>query len=67
MTWEKLNKDFLDDLPGLAIDVLIKLFDKFGQEPWFEQAWEEYRQHILTSKMDEMKMPGFVFNKYRGV
>ena len=31
---------------------------------WFEKAWEEYRQHVLSSSMDDMKMPGYVFNKY---
>ena len=25
---------------------------------------EEYRQHIKSSKLDEQKMPGYVFNKY---
>ena len=28
------------------------------------KAWEEYRKHIKNSSMDDMKMPGYVFNKY---
>lgn len=59
-----LNRDFFNKLPGLAIDVLDELIEKYGQEPWFDEAWEEYRQHVLTSDMDNMKMPGYVFNKY---
>ena len=66
MTWKELNDDFLNELPGLAVDVLYRLFEEFGQEPWFEQAWEEYRQHILNTEQSERKMPGYVFNKYRG-
>ena len=57
----KINMDFEERLTEL--DSLIK---KYGKEDWFEKAWEEYRQHILTSDMDDMKMPGYVFSKYIG-
>lgn len=59
-----MNKDFYNDLPGCVCEILEDLIKGFGKEEWFEKAWEEYRQHILSSSMDEMKMPGYVFKKY---
>ena len=46
-----MNKDFYNNLPGLMCETLDKLI-------------EEYRQHILNSSIDDMRMPGYVFNKY---
>lgn len=60
----KLNKDFYDNLPGMVCTMLDELIEKYSKEKWFKNAWEEYRQHILTTDMDNMKMPGYVFNKY---
>ena len=61
----KLNKDFYSDLPAMVcIELDDKYIPKFSKEKWFEKAWEEYRQHIKTSSMEDMKMPGFIFNKY---
>jgi len=61
----KLNKDFYNDLPAMVcIDLDDIWVPKYSKEEWFEKAWEEYRQHIKTSSMDNMKMPGFIFNKY---
>ena len=60
----KWNKDFYSDLPGGICILLDKFITQYGKEEWFPQAWEEYRQHIKSSSMDDMKMPGFVFNKY---
>lgn len=59
-----MNKDFYNDLPGFVCEILEDLIKTYGKEKWFEKAWEEYRQHILSSSIDDMKMPGFVFNKY---
>lgn len=59
-----MNKDFYKDLPGWLCVVLDELIKKYGNEPWFDKAWEEYRQYIKNSSMDDMKMPGYVFNKY---
>ena len=59
-----MNKDFYNDLPGCVCEILEDFIKQFGKQKWFEKAWEEYRQHILSSSMDDMKMPGYVFNKY---
>lgn len=59
-----MNKDFYNNLPGCVCEILEDLINQYGKEKWFEKAWEEYRQHILSSSMDDMKMPGYVFKKY---
>ena len=59
-----MNKDFYEDLPGMVCVILDDLIEKYGNEPWFNKAREEYRKHIKNSSMDDMKMPGYVFNKY---
>ena len=59
-----MNKDFYRNLPGMVCIMLDKYITKYKKEPWFPEAWEEYRQHILNSSMNDMKMPGYVFNKY---
>jgi hypothetical protein len=61
-----MNKDFFSRLPSMVCESLDGYWIKnYGAEPWFEEAWEEYRQYILnTEDIMEMRMPGFVFNKY---
>lgn len=62
----KLNKDFYDKLPSMVCEMLDNnIIPKFSKEKGFSEAWEEYRQHILTSSMKNMKMPGFIFNKFK--
>lgn len=61
---ESINKDFYDDLPGMVCCMLDVLIDKYGTMLDFKEAWEEYRQHIKSSSMEDMKMPGYIFNKY---
>ena len=61
-----MNKDFYNELPGMVCSILEELIEKYSKEEWFEKAWEEYREHILNSDMDDMKMPGAIFNKYLG-
>lgn len=48
----------------MVCELLDGIIEKYHKEEWFNEAWEEYRQHILTTDMDNMKMPGFVFGKY---
>ena len=65
MQQNKLNKDFYNDLPSMVCEQLDKVWiPRFSEREWFEQAWEEYRQHIQDSDMDTMNMPMFVFKKY---
>ena len=61
----KLNNDFYEDLPSMVCEVLEKtIIPKFSNELWFEKAWEEYRQYIKSTPMDEMRMPMFIFKRY---
>jgi hypothetical protein len=61
----EINKDFYNDLPSMVCEQLDKTFiPKFERELWFDQAWEEYRQHVKTSSMDDVKMPYAIFKKY---
>ena len=41
-----MNKDFYANLPGWVCVVLDDLIEKYGNETWFDKAWEEYRQHV---------------------
>lgn len=59
-----MNKDFYNELPGMVCVILDDLIEIYGKEKWFNKAWEEYRQHVKNSSMDDVKMPGFIFNKY---
>jgi len=61
----QLNKDFYDRLPGFACEVMENIIEKYGNEPWFEQAWNEYREYVLSVEdIFDLKMPGYIFNKY---
>lgn len=63
---QKINRDFYKLLPSMVCVQLDEYFiPKFSKKKWFNKAWEEYRQHIKNSSMDDMLMPGAVFNKYR--
>lgn len=59
-----MNKDFYDKLPGCVCAILDELITDFGNEDWFETAWEEYRQHVLTTSMDDIRLPDYMFKKY---
>lgn len=60
-----INKDFFDDLPVQVRNVMDELWWTYKDQPWFEEAWEKYRKHVLEAGLGgKIKMPGFVFNEY---
>lgn len=60
-----LNHDFLMDLPSQVRDIMEQLCWSYKDQPWFEEAWEKYREHVLDAGLGgKIKMPGFVFNEY---
>ena len=60
-----VNCDFLEDLPGAIRGVVYDIKLYYQQEPWFDEAWEKYRKHVLDAGLGgKIKMPGFVFNEY---
>ena len=61
----KLNKDFYNKLPSMVCELLDGyIIEKYHEYVWFEKAWEEYRQYIKSTSMEEMKMPMFIFKKF---
>lgn len=64
---QELNRDFYNSLPGMVCEQLENMFIPTLQKidaDRFAKAWEEYRQHILTTDMDNMMMPYGTFKKY---
>lgn len=62
---KKINKDFYILLPSMVCMILdYEIIPKYSSQPWFNEAWKEYRQHVRTTSMDEARMPGFIFMKY---
>lgn len=61
---QKLNKDFYDILPQSVCMALDAIIIEHCDKNWFIHAWNSYRDHVNSSTIDEMKSPGFIFNKY---
>lgn len=59
-----MNNDFYSQLPEIVCIILDGIIMDYSSEPWFEEAWEEYRQHVLNTDMDNVRMPWFIFGKY---
>ena len=57
------NKDFYDELPGMVCVLLDDIIEKYGDREGFDEAWENYRSHILSSSMDNMRMPQAFFKE----
>lgn len=62
---KNLNRDFYEDLPYQIREIMDNLRWVYKDQPWFEEAWEKYRKHVLDAGLGgKIKMPGFVFNEY---
>lgn len=60
-----VNEDFYKDLPYQLTEILDSIKWEYRNEPWFNEAWEKYRKHVLDAGLGgKIKMPGFVFNEY---
>jgi len=63
---KELNKDFYANLPGIICVMLEDgVIPELNKDPRFPEVWEEYRQHVLTSTMDEVRMPYYIFKKLK--
>lgn len=60
----KLEKDFYDQLPTNVCMIIDNLIMNHADEKWFIKAYGEYRNHVLETNPNEMRMPGFIFNQY---
>lgn len=60
-----VNRDFLENLPEQIKGILWDIQLTYKQEPWFDEAWEKYRKHVLDAGLGgKIKMPGSIFNDY---
>lgn len=61
-----INKDFYGDLPSQVCTVLDGISWHWRKYDWFEEAWNKYRDHVLSSVSNgnPIKTPGFIFNSY---
>ena len=59
-----MEKDFYDRLPSFVCEELDMIENKYKNKTWFDEVWEKYRKHVMSNTRYNMKMPGYVFNKY---
>lgn len=60
-----MNKDFYADLPSMVCvflgDVIIPTYKN---KKWFNEFWNEYREHVLSSNIEKMLTPHAFLKKY---
>lgn len=61
---DKINKDFYTFLPKEVCDILESYINDFGHELWFIEAWNKYRNHVLSTDSQDLKYPSFIFYDY---
>lgn len=61
-----LCSDFLQHLPSYIRDVVDSAKWTWKNEPWFQEAWNKYRDHVLNAVANNQAVqgPGVVFNDY---
>lgn len=59
-----LKKDFYNKLPAYLCNILDNVAEKYNNTTWLSEAWEKYRNHVIESAEDDIKMYGFIFNDY---
>lgn len=59
-----IDKDFYEKLPEWQAFVLDRFDNLFYGRPWFEEAWQKYRSHVMDSEMKNIRAPGYIFNDY---
>lgn len=58
------SSEVLNNFPGCVCEALQSLSNKYSKEPWYEEACDRYSYHVLTTDMDNVRMPGYIFGKY---
>lgn len=64
LVMKNYSSEVLNNLPGCVCETLQKLSNKYSKEPWYEEACDRYSYHVLTTDMDHVRMPGYIFGKY---
>ena len=57
------NTDFYAYIPAYMKSKLTMKTNLYGNEPWFKEAWEEFRKIALTSPMKDIPDPDRFFEK----
>lgn len=60
----ELKKDFYSFLPKYLQDALTKAIDIHKGKEWFEDAWNEYRQHVLHAERRHLQSPNLFFSNW---
>lgn len=58
-----LDKDFYDKVNDSIKASLESLIDTFGNEDWFPEAWNRYREYVLSTT-SSINPPSYTFNLY---
>lgn len=59
-----LDKDFYKIIPGYLRNEMEKNIQRFGNEDWFEEAWNEYK-YLLQSSVGHFPSPNLYFEQKR--
>lgn len=61
-----IQTDFMENLPEYIRRAVDEARWSWKSYPWFEEAWDKYRSHVLQAVENgtKIKGPGFIFNDY---
>lgn len=60
-----MDKKFYIYLPTSYCKQLDSLIEKYSNESWFKDAWNEYKFYVKMAKGTlNLKSPSYVFDKY---
>lgn len=61
-----IQTDFMENLPEYIRRAVDEARWSWNSYPWFEEAWDKYRSHVLQAVENgtKIKGPGFIFNDY---
>lgn len=61
-----IQTDFMENLPEYIRRAVDEARWSWKSYPWFEEAWDKYRSHVLQAVENgtTIKGPGFIFNDY---
>lgn len=59
-----IDKDFYEKLKSWIREELDGLERVLYSKPWFGEAWQKYRKHVLDNKKKDIREPGYIFKEY---
>ena len=61
---KQFNTDFYQYLPKYLQTNLDEKITLYENTSWFEQAWNDYRKHVISVPRNHMQSPNLFFQKY---